>query len=98
MTAGSAFSISWTFTAAHSTTSFRYFLTKDGWNSTQPLGRASLDLVPFIEAKMGGRQPSNPTVHSGTLPQRTGRHILLAVWDIADTENAFYQCSDLDFG
>jgi chitin-binding protein len=47
---------------------------------------------------MGGRQPSNPTVHSGTLPQRTGRHILLAVWDIADTGNAFYQCSDVDFG
>ncbi|WP_242902254.1 lytic polysaccharide monooxygenase auxiliary activity family 9 protein [Actinomadura terrae] len=98
VTSGSAFSISWHFTAAHSTSSFRYFLTKDGWNSTQPLTRAALDSTPFIQQNMGGRQPSNPTVHNGTLPQRHGRHILLAVWDIADTENAFYQCSDLDFG
>ncbi|MBT2210062.1 MULTISPECIES: lytic polysaccharide monooxygenase [Actinomadura] len=98
VTSGSAFSISWRFTAAHSTSSFRYFLTKDGWNSTQPLTRAALDPTPFIQQNMGGRQPSNPTVHNGTLPQRTGRHVLLAVWDIADTGNAFYQCSDLDFG
>jgi len=97
VTGGSSFSISWQFTAQHSTTSFRYFLTKDGWNSTQPLTRASLDLTPFLQQNLSGRQPSNPTTHTGTLPQRTGRHILLAVWDIADTGNAFYQCSDLDF-
>ncbi|NYE13729.1 lytic polysaccharide monooxygenase [Actinomadura citrea] len=30
--------------------------------------------------------------------QGDGRHLLLAVWDIGDTGNAFCQCSDLDFG
>ncbi len=96
--AGQPFSIVWQFTARHATTSFRYFLTKDGWDNTQPLTRAALDLTPFIQSNYSGRLPSNPTTHSGTLPQRHGRHIMLAVWDIADTGNAFYQCSDLDFG
>ncbi|MFI0404457.1 lytic polysaccharide monooxygenase [Actinomadura sp. 3N508] len=98
VTAGQNLSISWRFTAPHSTTSFRYFLTKDGWDITKPLTRDTLDLAPFITANLGGRQPANPTVHSGTLPQRQGKHILLAVWDIADTGNAFYQCIDVDFG
>ncbi|WUI01228.1 lytic polysaccharide monooxygenase [Spirillospora sp. NBC_00431] len=98
VTAGQSFNVSWHFTAPHSTTSFRYFLTKDGWNSTQPITRDSLDLTPFINKSYGGRQPSDRDVHSGTLPQRQGRHILLGVWDIADTGNAFYQCIDVDFG
>ncbi|WP_309240006.1 lytic polysaccharide monooxygenase [Actinomadura sp. J1-007] len=98
VTGGQNLNIVWHFTAPHSTTSFRYFITKDGWDSTKPLTRASLDLAPFAQQNYNGRQPSNPTTHPGTLPQRHGRHILLSVWDIADTENAFYQCADLDFG
>jgi chitin-binding protein len=36
--------------------------------------------------------------HSGKLPSgKSGRHMILAVWDIADTGNAFYQCSDVTF-
>jgi chitin-binding protein len=98
VTSGSEFSVKWHFTAAHSTTSFRYFITKEGWNKTAPLTRDSLDPTPFINKSYGGRQPSDGDVHSGTLPQRTGRHIVLGVWDIADTGNAFYQCIDVDFG
>ncbi len=97
VTGGQSFNIVWQFTARHSTTSFRYFVTKDGWDITQPLTRAALDLTPFIQVNYGGTavQPDDPQRHP---PQRHGRHILLAVWDIADTGNAFYQCSDLDFG
>jgi chitin-binding protein len=98
VTAGGSFGISWQFTAAHATTSFRYFLTKDGWDATRPLTRDALDLTPFLQQNYNGRPPSGQTTHTGTLPQRHGRHLLLAVWDIADTGNAFYQCSDLEFG
>nr|WP_308404804.1 lytic polysaccharide monooxygenase [Streptomyces sp. XM4011] len=28
--------------------------------------------------------------------RRPGRHLILAVWDVADTGNAFYSCSDVD--
>lgn len=29
--------------------------------------------------------------------QKTGKHIILAVWNVADTTNAFYACSDVQF-
>ncbi|MFC4911112.1 lytic polysaccharide monooxygenase auxiliary activity family 9 protein [Actinomadura gamaensis] len=98
VTSGQKLDIVWQFTARHSTTSFRYFLTKDGWDPTQPLTRQALDLTPFLRQNYRGALPANPTTHSGTLPQRHGHHMLLSVWDIADTGNAFYQCADLDFG
>ncbi|CAK8743194.1 GlcNAc-binding protein A [Sodalis praecaptivus] len=31
------------------------------------------------------------------LPQRSGYHVILAVWEVADTGNAFYQVIDVDF-
>ncbi|MDL4775170.1 MULTISPECIES: lytic polysaccharide monooxygenase auxiliary activity family 9 protein [Thermomonosporaceae] len=95
---GSSFTISWKLTAVHATTSFRYFLTRDGWNPSQPLTRAALDSQPFLSQSYGGQRPSSTVSHTGTLPAKHGRHLLLAVWDIADTGNAFYSCADVNFG
>lgn len=96
VTAGQGYDFTWTFTAIHSTKSFRYFITKNGWNPAQPLTRAALDPTPFLQVNLGGGHPSNPAVHHGTIPAgKTGRHMILAVWDIADTGNAFYACSDV---
>jgi predicted carbohydrate-binding protein with CBM5 and CBM33 domain len=89
---------SWTFTAAHATTSFEYYITKQGWDPTQPLTRADLEPQPFLSVPYDGQRPPSQLSHTGTLPSRSGRHLVLAVWTIADTTNAFYQCSDLDFG
>ena len=34
----------------------------------------------------------------GQLPSgKSGRHLIYAVWDIADTSNAFYSCADVTF-
>lgn len=41
--------------------------------------------------------PSDPTTHRLRLPERRGYHVILAVWEIADTGNAFYQVVDTDF-
>ncbi|MEU3505901.1 lytic polysaccharide monooxygenase, partial [Streptomyces hundungensis] len=38
-----------------------------------------------------GRQQSEVEAPSG----RSGRHVVVAVWTIADTGNAFYACSDV---
>jgi chitin-binding protein len=47
---------------------------------------------------MNGARPANNVSHPGTVPSgRTGRHMILAVWTIHDTANAFYQCSDVRF-
>ncbi|AYN38566.1 hypothetical protein D9753_06110 [Streptomyces dangxiongensis] len=49
-------------------------------------------------APYGGKQPPATLSHSGTLPTGlSGHHVILGVWTIADTGNAFYACSDVTF-
>jgi predicted carbohydrate-binding protein with CBM5 and CBM33 domain len=94
---GASYTFSWTLTAAHATTSFEYFVTRDGWNPAQPLTRAALESQPFLKVPFNGQRPPTQVSHSGTLPAKSGRHLILAVWTIEDTPNAFYQCSDVQF-
>ncbi|GAA1677455.1 lytic polysaccharide monooxygenase [Kribbella yunnanensis] len=97
LTSGANFTFKWHFTASHSTTDFRYYVTKNGWNQNAPLTRGALELNPFLTVPYSGRPPSD-LAHSGNLPSgKSGRHMILAVWTIADTGNAFYQCSDVNF-
>ncbi|GAA1558478.1 lytic polysaccharide monooxygenase [Kribbella hippodromi] len=96
--AGQGFNFTWHLTAPHATTDFKYYLTKQGWEPAKPLTRAALDLTPFLTVSLNGTRPPNDVSHPGTIPSgRTGRHMILAVWTIADTGNAFYQCSDVSF-
>ncbi|KJK55921.1 lytic polysaccharide monooxygenase [Saccharothrix sp. ST-888] len=98
VTAGQRLTFTWTFTARHATTSFRYFLTKPGYDASRPLTRSSLDTTPFLTVPYGGAQPPSTLSHTATLPSgRTGHQVVLAVWDIADTGNAFYSCTDVAF-
>jgi chitin-binding protein len=87
----------WQFTAMHATTDFKYYITRNGWNPSQPLTRAALDPQPFLTIPYNGQRPPGTLSHSGTLPSKSGRHLILAVWTIADTPNAFYACSDVQF-
>lgn len=96
VTGGARFTFNWTLRAVHATTSFRYFATKNGWNPASTLTRAALDATPFLTVNYNGTRPPTTVTHTGTLPTgKTGRGMILAVWDIADTGNAFYQCSDV---
>ncbi|GGJ88301.1 chitin-binding protein [Streptomyces camponoticapitis] len=95
---GQSYSFRWQFTARHSTSDFRYYITKNGWDPTQPLTRAALDPQPFMTVPYGNQQPPATLVHQGAMPSgKTGKHIVLAVWNVADTSNAFYACSDVKF-
>lgn len=95
---GQGYSFRWQFTARHSTSDFRYYITKNGWDPTKPLTRAALDPQPFMTVPYGNQQPPATLVHQGTMPTgKTGKHIVLAVWNVADTTNAFYACSDVTF-
>lgn len=95
-------SFSWTFTAQHATTNFRYFITRPDWDasSTQGLTANDLESDPFLTVAMNGKAPPATMKHdlSKSMPTRTGRHIVYAVWTVDNTANAFYQCIDLDFG
>ncbi|MGY3336550.1 putative carbohydrate-binding protein with CBM5 and CBM33 domain [Streptomyces filamentosus] len=98
VTAGQSYTFRWQFTARHATTNFRYYITKQGWNPNQKLTRAALDPQPFLTVPYNNQQPPSTLSHSGTIPAgKTGRHLILAVWTIADTSNAFYACSDVQF-
>ena len=53
----------------------------------------TLPRVPF-----NGARPPMAISHSGELPSgKSGRHLIDAVWDIADTSNASYSCADVTF-
>lgn len=98
VTGGQGFSFRWQFTARHATSDFRYYITKDGWDPTKPLTRADLESQPFMTVPYGGKQPPATLTQQGTIPtQKTGKHIILSVWNVADTANAFYSCSDVQF-
>ncbi|PWN52372.1 hypothetical protein IE53DRAFT_409483 [Violaceomyces palustris] len=94
-------SFNWTLTAPHATTDFKYFITKQGWNSstTDGLYADDFDSDPFLVVPMHGQVPLPTLSHNITkLPQRSGYQVVFAVWTIDNTANAFYQCLDLDFG
>ena len=89
----------WKNTASHPTESYRYFVTKDGWDPTKPLTRDQLEPAPFAEQPYGGQKPGPSESHPVKLPDgKKGQHLVLGVWEIADTSNAFYSCSDVNFG
>ena len=102
---------SWNFKAAHRTADFKYYVTKPGWNPNQALTRNSFNLTPFCDEKKnaGGNFNLNkgipvsgmkhfcatPTDSNGAYLK--GYHVVLAVWRIGDTDNAFYNVIDVNF-
>ena len=98
MTGGQSYTFRWQFTAMHATTDFKYYVTKQGWNQNHNLARSDLNTTPFLTVPYNGQRPPATLSHSGTLPSGlTGHHVIVAVWTIADTANAFYACSDVTF-
>ncbi|MCY9512962.1 lytic polysaccharide monooxygenase [Paenibacillus apiarius] len=85
----------WHLTAPHATREWKYYITKKDWNPNQPLARANLEL--FCSFNDGGAKPSNKVSHQCSVPtDRSGYHVILGVWEIADTVNAFYQVIDVN--
>ncbi|MBO9548384.1 lytic polysaccharide monooxygenase [Pseudomonas sp.] len=104
---GEALDFVWEFSARHKYRRFNYFITRVGWDPDQPLSRAQFEAEPFATF-LNTRQPywsytdvemwpANPTTHTLTLPKREGYYVLLGVWEVAETDKAFYQVVDLEF-
>jgi predicted carbohydrate-binding protein with CBM5 and CBM33 domain len=79
---GNTVNLTWTFTARHATSNYEYFI---GGNR-----------IAVFDG--GGQQPPPTVSHSVNLGGVSGRQKLLAIWNIADTPNAFYACIDLNVG
>jgi predicted carbohydrate-binding protein with CBM5 and CBM33 domain len=98
LTAGADHTFKWSMTAEHSTTDFKFYVTKDGWDPSKPLTRADLETKPFLTVPMDGKKPPAEWSGKGKLPEgKKGHQLILGVWTIADTANAFYSCSDVEF-
>lgn len=83
----------WTLTQPHRTSGWKYYITKKGWNPNAPLTRDDLELITYIEGD--DSVPTNKVKQTINIPDdRTGYYIILGIWDIADTPNAFYQVID----
>lgn len=87
--------IDWHYTAPHRTTKWHYYMTKPGWDQNKPLTRESLELISTINHD--GSTATNNQDHTINIPEnRMGYHVILAVWDVDDTANAFYNVIDVN--
>ncbi|GAA2438516.1 lytic polysaccharide monooxygenase auxiliary activity family 9 protein [Streptomyces macrosporus] len=83
-------------TAPHKGT-FELYLTKEGYDPTKPLKWSDLESEPFAKVT-DPRLENGAYVFSGTVPERSGRHLVYAIWQRSDSPEAFYSCSDVTFG
>lgn len=92
--AGQTLDIGWKYTAPHKTSQWHYYITKNGWDQSAPLNRS--ELQPLATVTHDGSAAPQDTAHKVKLPaDHTGDHVILAVWDVADTTNAFYNVIDV---
>ncbi|WP_432155658.1 lytic polysaccharide monooxygenase [Streptomyces sp. bgisy153] len=84
-------------TAPHKGT-FKVYVTKAGYDPTRPLAWSDLDLQHPVATAVDPVATGGFYSFSGTLPERSGRHLLYAVWQRSDSPEAFYSCSDVVFG
>ncbi|MFJ8535135.1 lytic polysaccharide monooxygenase [Streptomyces sp. NPDC093591] len=84
-------------TAPHKGT-FKVYLTKAGYDPTKPLAWDDLDLANPVATATDPAASGGFYTFSGTLPERSGKQLLYAVWQRSDSPEAFYSCSDVTFG
>ncbi|MFF3502828.1 lytic polysaccharide monooxygenase [Streptomyces sp. NPDC003247] len=84
-------------TAQHKGT-FTVYLTQAGYDPAQPLAWSDLDLENPVATVTDPVAADGFYTFSGALPERSGRHVLYAVWQRSDSPEAFYSCSDVAFG
>lgn len=102
---GQLFKVTWQYTAPHTTRGYRWLITKDGWDPKQRISRAQLQAQPFAEDfypqvphYSHASELKAKVNHQVQLPaDKKGRHIIVLMWIVANTGNAFYQAFDVDF-
>jgi len=84
--------MTWYSSAPHETDYYRVYVTKPGFDPTEPLAWSDLELIHD-----SGKTPTGAyTDLDVTLPERTGRHMVYVEWKLPWAE-AFYSCSDVVF-
>jgi predicted carbohydrate-binding protein with CBM5 and CBM33 domain len=89
---------------AHHPGRFDLYITRNGWNQTRPLAWSDLEPTPFFSITNPPQVGGPGTVEGyydfgvvGLPGGKTGRHLILAHWIRADSNENFYSCSDVIF-
>ncbi|UGY90578.1 lytic polysaccharide monooxygenase auxiliary activity family 9 protein [Streptomyces gobiensis] len=77
--------------------SFELYITKDGYDPSKPLTWSDLETKPFAKVT-DPRMEGGDYVFNGTIPNKSGRHLIYSIWQRSDSPEAFYTCSDVTFG
>ncbi|MFI9552048.1 lytic polysaccharide monooxygenase [Nonomuraea endophytica] len=85
----------WPVTTVTSVVNFKWYIPVPHSTSTWEYYVGAERVAVFNDR---GRQPPSSLTHTVDLGNRTGRIKLLAIWNIADTQMAFYNCVDLQIG
>ncbi|MBB2911335.1 chitin-binding protein [Streptosporangium becharense] len=90
-----ALTITYHATAPHANSNFEFYITRAGYDPSQPLRWSDLEHIRTFT----NQNPTTFTNWTINLPQRSGRHILYSIWQrVVGSTEAFYTCSDVDFG
>ncbi|MFJ3494485.1 lytic polysaccharide monooxygenase [Streptomyces sp. NPDC086091] len=96
LTPGGTLRMTYASTIPHTGT-FRLYLTKPGYDPTEPLTWSDLPERPFAQVR-------DPALTGGAyrftakLPaDRTGRQLLYVVWQNSSTPDTYYSCVDVEF-
>ncbi|MFP3116614.1 MULTISPECIES: lytic polysaccharide monooxygenase auxiliary activity family 9 protein [Streptomyces] len=83
----------WTVTPVSASTSFQWKLTAQHATSTWQYYAGGQKIAEFDD---GGAKPGATVTHQVDFGGLKGQQKVLAVWNVADTSNAFYACIDVN--
>ena len=83
-------------TAPHSTRTMQFYITRDGWDPSQPLAWNDLDeFCHHNSVTLSSFQGKSVYRMTCDLPRRNGRHVIFNIWQRSDSPEAFYACADV---
>lgn len=81
--------------APHATKYFDFYITKDGYDPTQPLKWSDLEDTPFCRITNVTLVNSRYKMTCPFPRGKTGRHLIYNIWQRSDSPEAFYTCMDV---
>ncbi|HET9654451.1 MAG TPA: lytic polysaccharide monooxygenase [Kineosporiaceae bacterium] len=97
LTSGAKFTWHYNAWAPHPGT-FYLYVTKDGYDPTKPLKWSDLEEQPFSTWKEATPNGNGEYYWDVTLPaNKTGQHIIYSRWVRSDSQENFFNCSDVVF-
>lgn len=85
-------------TAPHATAYFDFYVTKDGYDPTQPLTWGDLEATPFCHITSVTLADGRYRMSCPLPANKQGKQVIYNIWQRSDSAEAFYTCMDVTFG